>query len=69
MRGFSLMERKVFGAVAMAKDVEVVDFLAIPNHKFLLNAARGMGYLYIKKERQKELLPFNAGVVGWRIPI
>ena len=51
------------GAVDLSADIAHVDFLSTSDHKFLLNAARGMGYLYIRREVQDRLLPLSA---GWR---
>jgi len=51
------------GAVDLSGDLAHVDFLSTSDHKFLLNAARGMGYLYIRREVQAQLLPLGA---GWR---
>lgn len=51
------------GAVDLTGDIAHVDFLSTSDHKFLLNAARGMGYLYIRPEVQAKLLPLGA---GWR---
>jgi cysteine desulfurase/selenocysteine lyase len=51
------------GALDVTADTSVADFMAFSDHKFLLNAGRGMGYLYIRRERQPHLVPFGA---GWR---
>lgn len=51
------------GAVDLSADIAHVDFLATSDDKFLLNAARGMGYLYIRPQIQELLLPLSA---GWR---
>ena len=51
------------GALDVTEDTPRVDFMAFSDHKFLLNAGRGMGYLYIRRERQADLVPFGA---GWR---
>ena len=51
------------GAVDLSADVAHVDFLSTSDHKFLLNAARGMGYLYVRPDVQEGLLPLGA---GWR---
>ncbi len=51
------------GAVDLSAEIAHVDFLSTSDHKFLLNAARGMGYLYIRPEIQERLLPLCA---GWR---
>jgi cysteine desulfurase/selenocysteine lyase len=51
------------GALDVAADTAVADFMAFSDHKFLLHAGRGMGYLYILRDRQPDLVPFGA---GWR---
>lgn len=51
------------GAMDVREDAAAADFMAFSNHKFLLNAGRGMGYLYIRRARQEDLLPLGA---GWR---
>lgn len=51
------------GAVDLTGDIAHVDFLSTSDHKFLLNAARGMGYLYMRREVQGQLLALGA---GWR---
>jgi cysteine desulfurase/selenocysteine lyase len=51
------------GALDVAEDTSIADFMAFSDHKFLLNAGRGMGYLYIRREHQPHLVPFGA---GWR---
>lgn len=51
------------GAVDLAPELPHVDFLSTSDHKFLLNAGRGVGYLYIRPELQPSLVPFGA---GWR---
>jgi selenocysteine lyase/cysteine desulfurase len=51
------------GALDVAMDTAAADFMAFSDHKFLLNAGRGMGYLYIHRKRQQELVPLGA---GWR---
>jgi len=56
------------GAVSMDREMEQIDFLATSDHKFLLNAGRGMGYLYVKPDRQGEVLPLSAGWKAGNIP-
>lgn len=51
------------GAVDLADELAHVDFLSTSDHKFLLNAGRGVGYLYIRPELQRRLLALGA---GWR---
>jgi selenocysteine lyase/cysteine desulfurase len=57
------------GALNMAADLPGIDFLATSDHKFLLNAARGMGYLYIRPEMRERLLPLGAGWKAGRVPL
>jgi selenocysteine lyase/cysteine desulfurase len=49
------------GAMPVAAQLDAIDILATSDHKFLLNAGRGVGYCYIRHDVQKMLLPFNAG--------
>ena len=56
------------GAVSMEHEMEQIDFLATSDHKFLLNAGRGMGYLYIKPDRQSDVLPLSAGWKAGDVP-
>jgi cysteine desulfurase/selenocysteine lyase len=57
------------GAVDTAADLSGIDFLAASDHKFLLNAARGMGYLYIRPELRERILPLGAGWKAGRVPL
>lgn len=57
------------GAVDLARELPCIDFLATSDHKFLLNAARGMGYFYIRPELQKQILPLGAGWKAGRAPL
>jgi cysteine desulfurase/selenocysteine lyase len=54
---------QIVGALPVAHLLQDVDVLAAPDHKFLLNAGRGMGYCYLSPTVQNRLTPFNA---GWR---
>ena len=38
---------QMVGALPVARDLQYVDVLVAPDHKFLLNAGRGMGYCYL----------------------
>jgi len=51
------------GALPIAEDLRHVDVLAAPDHKFLLNAGRGMRYCYLAPGAQARFSPINA---GWR---
>src|SRR4051812_33982028 len=48
------------GALPVAPDLEHVDVLAVADHKFLLNAGRGMGYCYLSRRVQGSFTPINA---------
>ena len=54
---------QMVGAVPVAEDLPHVDVLATTDHKFLLNAGRGMGYCYLSRAVQERFTPVNA---GWR---
>lgn len=49
------------GALDMSGDLAGIDFLATADHKFLLNAARGMGYFYVRPSLRDRIVPFGAG--------
>ena len=42
--------------------------LASSDHKFLLNAGRGMGYCYLSPDAQARFTPINAGWRAGRVP-
>ena len=54
---------QMVGALPVAPDLQHVDVLATADHKFLLNAGRGMGYCFLSRAMQERLIPINA---GWR---
>jgi selenocysteine lyase/cysteine desulfurase len=54
---------QMVGALPVADDLRHVDVLVAPDHKFLLNAGRGMGYCYLSPTVQGRFTPINA---GWR---
>ncbi|WP_154344639.1 aminotransferase class V-fold PLP-dependent enzyme [Agromyces kandeliae] len=49
------------GALPVAQDLEWIDVLATPDHKFLLNAGRGMGYCYVAPRARERLTPVAPG--------
>ena len=46
-----------------------VDVLVTPDHKFLLNAGRGMGYCYLSPAVQRRFTPINAGWRAGAVPL
>jgi len=54
---------QLVGAVPVAGDLRHIDVLVAPDHKFLLNAGRGMGYCYLSPAAQARFTPVSA---GWR---
>ena len=54
---------QMVGAIPVAQDLRYIDVLVAPDHKFLLNAGRGMGYCYLSPAVQGRFTPINA---GWR---
>ncbi len=56
------------GALPVAHYLEDIDFFVAPNHKFLLNAARGMGYCFINRRVRDSLVPTCAGWKAGAVP-
>lgn len=54
---------QMVGAVPVAPELRHADVLVTADHKFLLNAGRGMGYCYLSRPVQQRFIPINA---GWR---
>jgi cysteine desulfurase / selenocysteine lyase len=59
---------QLVGALPVAHDLPHIDVLVAPDHKFLLNAGRGMGYCYLSPTAQGRFTPINAGWRAARIP-
>jgi selenocysteine lyase/cysteine desulfurase len=59
---------QLVGAVPVAGDLRHVDVLVAPDHKFLLNAGRGMGYCYLSPAAQARFTPVSAGWRAGRVP-
>jgi len=59
---------QMVGALPVAQDLRHVDVLVAPDHKFLLNAGRGMGYCYLSPAMQERFTPINAGWRAGRVP-
>jgi selenocysteine lyase/cysteine desulfurase len=60
---------QLLGAMPVTDDLRHVDVLAAPDHKFLLNAGRGMGYCYLAPAVQARLTPVNAGWRAGAVPL
>jgi cysteine desulfurase / selenocysteine lyase len=60
---------QLVGAVPVSEDLGGVDVLAVSDHKFLLNAGRGVGYCYLSREIQDRFVPINAGWKAGRVPL
>jgi cysteine desulfurase / selenocysteine lyase len=60
---------QLVGALPVGPELAHVDVLAAPDHKFLLNAGRGMGYCYLSPTAQGRFTPINAGWKAGRIPL
>lgn len=56
------------GALSVGPYLDKIDVFATSDHKFLLNAARGMGYCYIRKSLQDRIVPTNAGWKAGAVP-
>ncbi len=60
---------QLVGALPVADDLDAVDVLAVPDHKFLLNPGRGVGYCYLSRAIQDRLVPVNAGWKAGCVPL
>src|SRR4051794_15540858 len=60
---------QMVGASSVAHDLELVDVLAAPDHKFLMNAGRGLGYCYLSPNTQDRFIPTNAGWKAAAVPV
>lgn len=60
---------QMVGAMPVADELACIDMLAIPDHKFLLNAGRGIGYCYLSREMQDRFTPINAGWKAGAVPL
>jgi cysteine desulfurase / selenocysteine lyase len=59
---------QLVGALPVAPDLRHIDVLATTDHKFLLNAGRGMGYCYLSPAAQERFTPVNAGWRAGKVP-
>ncbi|MGB8381811.1 MAG: aminotransferase class V-fold PLP-dependent enzyme [Dermatophilaceae bacterium] len=59
---------QLVGALPVADDLQHVDVLVAPDHKFLLHAGRGMGYCYLSQQAQERFTPINAGWKAGAVP-
>jgi selenocysteine lyase/cysteine desulfurase len=60
---------QLVGALPVAHELPRVDVLVAPDHKFLLNAGRGMGYCYLSPAVQRRFTPINAGWKAGAVPL
>ena len=61
---------QLVGALPVADELRHVDGLLVaPDHKFLLNAGRGMGYCYLSPAAQARFTPVNAGWRAGSVPL
>jgi cysteine desulfurase/selenocysteine lyase len=59
---------QLVGALPVEADLSCIDVLATSDHKFLMNAGRGMGYCYLSPETQDRFSPLNAGWKAGSVP-
>ena len=60
---------QMVGAMPVADDLDFIDVLATSDHKFLMNAGRGVGYCYLSSEMQDRFVPVSAGWKAGREPL
>ncbi len=59
---------QMIGAMPVADVLADIDVLATSDHKYLLNAGRGVGYCYLSRAVQERFTPINAGWKAGRSP-
>ena len=59
---------QMVGAMPIADVLAEIDVLATSDHKYLLNAGRGVGYCYLSRAVQERFTPINAGWKAGRSP-
>ena len=59
---------QMVGALPVVDVLEHVDVLATSDHKFLMNAGRGIGYCYLSPDSQDRFTPVNAGWKAGSVP-
>ena len=60
---------QMLGAVPLHDELEHVDVMAAPDHKFLLHAGRGHGYCYLSPKIRDDFIPINAGWKAAAVPV
>ena len=61
---------QLVGALPVAEELEHVDVLVAPDHKFLLHAGRGLGLLLpLARRCSDRFTPVNAGWRAGRVPL
>lgn len=56
------------GSIPLADDLPWVDVLATADHKYLMNAGRGLGYCYLSHRAQDRFVPVSAGWKAGAVP-
>jgi cysteine desulfurase/selenocysteine lyase len=59
---------QMVGASPVADTLGLIDVLASADHKFLMNAGRGLGYCYLSANAQDRFVPMNAGWKAGAVP-
>jgi cysteine desulfurase/selenocysteine lyase len=59
---------QLVGALSLANELDAIDVLATADHKYLMNAGRGLGYCYLSRALQDRFTPVNAGWKAGRVP-
>lgn len=59
---------QMVGALPVGTDLEHIDVLATSDHKFLMNAGRGIGYCYLSPGIRDRFVPVNAGWKAGLVP-
>jgi selenocysteine lyase/cysteine desulfurase len=60
---------QLVGALPVAGELDAIDVLACPDHKFLMHPGRGLGYCYVGPRVRDRFVPLNAGWKAAREPL
>jgi selenocysteine lyase/cysteine desulfurase len=60
---------QLVGALPVAGELDAIDVLACPDHKFLMHPGRGLGYCYVAPRLHDRFVPVNAGWKAARDPL
>jgi selenocysteine lyase/cysteine desulfurase len=60
---------QLVGALPVDGELDTIDVLVCPDHKFLMHPGRGLGYCYVAPHLHERFIPVNAGWKAAREPL